>query len=84
MTSSLYVFIDLSRAHSQLNTWLKRGVVPKPTSEPTTGRGNLELVDLSLLCNPRGLIDSLKYVAAVSNGVKLSEVCMFPCFEIIS
>ena len=61
-------------AHSQLNAWLKSGIVPKPSAEPTIGHGTLDVVDLSLLRNPEGLITAMRYSKAVSDGASIDEV----------
>ena len=66
--------IDISKAHSQLSAWLKKGLVPKPYSEPTIGYGLFDVIDLKLLRNPKGFISSVQYAKALALGVEHDEV----------
>ena len=74
INSSKFLVLDLSQAYTQLNAWIKNGLVPNPSSEPTIGHGTLKYVDLNLLCNPGGLIAAMKYAKAVSSQVGIDEV----------
>lgn len=66
--------VDISKAHSQLTAWLKRGMVPTLNAEPTISHGLFDLVDLNLLRNPQGFVCSIRYAKAVQLGVTTEKV----------
>eukprot|EP00795_Rhopilema_esculentum_P016198 gene16198-7569_t len=74
--TSLQTLDGIQKVHSQLNAWLKSGIVPKPSAEPTIGHGTLDVVDLSLLRNPEGLITAMRYSKSMSDGVSIDEITL--------
>lgn len=65
---------DLNRRHRQLNEWVRRGIVPHPSSEPLVARGQLSSVWLGGLANPGALMTSLKHEKAAMLGCAVDEV----------
>ena len=69
-----FLFPDLNRRHRQLNEWVRRGIVPHPSSEPLVARGQLSSVWLGGLANPGALMTSLKHEKAAMLGCAVDEV----------
>ncbi|XP_015758877.1 PREDICTED: dynein beta chain, ciliary-like [Acropora digitifera] len=72
---------DLNRRHRQFSEWVRRGIVPDPSSEPLVGRGQLTSVWLGGLANPGALMMSLRHEKAAMQGCAVDEVelrCSLP------
>ena len=65
---------DLNRRHRQFSEWVRRGIVPDPSSEPLVGRGQLTSVWLGGLANPGALMMSLRHEKAAMQGCAVDEV----------
>lgn len=70
-------FPDLNRRHGQFSEWVRRGIVPDPSSEPLVGRGQLTSVWLGGLANPGALMMSLRHEKAAMQGCAVDEVNLY-------
>ena len=62
------------KRRQQLNEFLRKGLIPKPTAEPISSHGILERVNLGLFVNPGAILTAYRHEKAIHEGVSLDEV----------